>query len=142
MGSRASVHSPLVSYRLIYIGLGALVVAVVALGFVFAPTGEDTELPAPFEAVFPEPNSSVIRQTTIDVDLEFGYEAQIFVDGFALPPSEVNYVDATGVYRWSPRPDSAVMQDWQPGEHTVRVEWERIVDAPITGSYEWTFRVQ
>lgn len=130
------------SYRLIYVALGALAVAVVALGVLFAPEGESTELPAPIEDVFPEPNSSVIRQTTVDVDMAFGYEAQIFVDGFALPPSEVSFVEATGVSRWSPRLDSAVMPDWEPGDHTVRIEWERVVDAPLRGTFEWTFRVQ
>lgn len=130
------------SYRLIYVGLAALAVAAVALTVAFAPEGETTELPRPIEAVFPRPNERVIRQTTIDVDLEVGYEADIFVDGIQLPTGEVAYVEATGVYRWGPRIDSVLMTAWTPGDHTVRVDWERVVDTPSTGSFEWTFRVQ
>lgn len=116
--------------------------ATVALGIAFAPEGEQTELPSPIEDVFPVPNNSVIRQTSIEVDLEVGYEATIFVDGFALPPNEVAFAEGTNVYRWSPAITSAIMSEWQPGEHTVRVEWTRIVGSPLTGEFEWTFRVQ
>ena len=129
-------------YRLVYVGLGALLVAVVALGIAFAPEGEVAEIPAPIESVFPAPNSSVIRQATIEVDLEVGYEATIVVDGFPIPPNELTLVDATGVYRWAPGPLSTIMPDWQPGEHTVEVRWTRVVDAPLTGEFSWTFRVQ
>jgi hypothetical protein len=129
-------------YRMIYLGLAALAVAVVSLGIAFTPEGEVTEIPAPIESVVPAPNGSVIRQTTVEVDLEFGYEATIFVDGFALPENEVTFVEATGVYRWAPGPASTVTAEWEPGEHTVRVEWARVVDSPVTGTFEWSFRVQ
>jgi hypothetical protein len=128
--------------RLISFGLGALVVGVVALGIAFAPEGSQTPLPPPIEEVFPLPNNSVIRQTSIEVDLEVGFEAVLFVDGFAIPENELAYADATGVYRWSPGPASLVLQAWEPGEHTIRVEWVRITGAPLRGEFEWTFRVQ
>jgi hypothetical protein len=131
-----------VNYRLIYIGLGALAVAVVALTVAFAPNGTPTELPPPIEDVFPLPNNSVIRQTTVEVDLEVGYEATIWVDGFALPPNEIGYADATGVYRWTPALTSSVMSEWSPGNHTVRVDWLHTIGTPTTGTFEWTFRVQ
>lgn len=131
-----------VKYRFLYIGLGALVVAVVSLGIAFAPEGDRTELPEPIEAVFPLPNNSVIRQTTVEVDLQVGYEASIFVDGFAIPANEINFSDGTNVYRWGPTLTSAMMTEWTPGEHTVRVEWRAVTGTPVTGEFEWTFRVQ
>ncbi len=106
-------------YRVIYIGLGGLAIAIAALGFVFASEGGVTELPPPIEEVFPLPNNSVIRQTTIEVDLEIGHEAIIYVDGFAIPENELAYSDATGVYRWSPGPTSLIMSAWEPGDHTA-----------------------
>ena len=127
---------------MIYLGLAALAIAVVSLGIAFTPEGEMTEIPAPIESVVPTPGSSVIRQTSVEIDLEFGHEATIFVDGFALPENELVHVDATGVYRWAPSPASNVMAEWEPGEHAVRVEWVRIVDSPISGTFEWSFRVQ
>lgn len=129
-------------YRITYAVLAVLAVGVAALGFVFAPEGGVTELEPPIEAVFPLPNNSVIRQTTVDVDLEVGYEATIFVDGYAIPPGELAYSDATGVYRWAPSVRSAVMTQWEPGEHDVRVDWVRVVGSPVEGTFEWTFRVQ
>lgn len=131
-----------VRYRFLYIGLGALVVAVVSLGIAFAPEGARTELPEPIEAVFPLPNNSVIRQTTVEVDLQIGYEATIFIDGFAVPTNEIAYSDGTNVYRWGPGLTSAMMSEWTPGEHTVRVEWRAITGTPLSGEFEWTFRVQ
>lgn len=129
-------------YRVIYVGLGALAATVIALGFIFAPEGGVTELEPPIEEVFPLPNNSVIRQTTIEVDLETGFEAVLFVDGFAIPPDELAHSEATGVYRWTPGPTSLVMATWEPGEHTVRVEWMRASGAPQEGTFEWSFRVQ
>ena len=127
---------------MIYIGLGALAIAVAAIGFILAPEGRQTPLPAPFEAVFPIPNNAVIRQTSIEVDLEIGYEATILVDGFPIPPSEIALSDGTNTYRWSPSFTSAIMEVWEPGDHTVTVRWVRITGAPLEGEFEWTFRVQ
>lgn len=127
------------TYRLIYFGLGLLAVAAVALGFVLARDGESVEVPPPIERVTPEPGSIVIRQTTLEVDLEVGYEATIYVDGFPIP--DPTFVAATGVYSWSPSPNSPVLTEWTPGDHSVRVEWRSISGAPDFGSFEWTFRV-
>jgi hypothetical protein len=132
----------LVKYRMLYLGLGSLLVAIVTLGIAFAPEGEQTVLPDPLEAVFPIPNNSVIRQTSVEVDLAVGYEATVYVDDFAIPPNEMAFSEGTNVYRWSPSPVSAVMSEWEPGEHTIRVEWVRITGAPLSGEFEWTFRVQ
>ncbi|MGH8910931.1 MAG: hypothetical protein ACRDVD_00335 [Acidimicrobiia bacterium] len=126
------------SYRLLYVGLGLLAVAAVALGVVFTQEGDPVELPPPIEAVSPDPGSTVIRQGTVEVDLEIGYEATIFVDGVPIP--DPSFVPGTGVYSWSPTPASAVMTEWTPGDHTVVVEWRRITGTPAVGSFEWSFR--
>ena len=131
-----------VRYRMIYGVLAVVALSIAALGFVFAPEGGVTTLEPPIEEVFPLPNNAVIRQTTVEVDLEVGYEATIFVDGFAIPPGELSFSDATGVYRWAPFPGSLVMDGWEPGDHVIRVEWVRIVGSPLRGDFEWTFRVQ
>lgn len=131
------------NYRWIYAGLGLVAVAAIALGVAFGRSPEATPLPGPLEAVFPRPGDSVIRQTAIEVDLEFGYDAQIYVDGFLVPASEVSVIPATGVFSWSPSPNSLYLQEWSPGEHVVRVVWLRTAGGRAeTGEYEWTFRVQ
>lgn len=130
------------SYRLIYTGLGLLVVAIIALGVALAPTGTPRTLPGPIEDVFPRPNDAVIRQTEISVDLEVGYEATLTVDGFPVPPSEVVFVPSTGVLRWAPSPTGVYLTEWDPGTHSVTVAWNRIVDLPDVGEFTWEFRVQ
>lgn len=129
-----------VTYRIVYVGLGLLVVAAITLGMVFAREGEPIDLPGPLESVSPEPGSTVIRQAVVEVDLEIGYEADIYVNGFLVP--EATFVPATGVYRWAPGPASLLMDDWVPGDHTVRVEWRSVTGPPDFGQFEWTFRVQ
>lgn len=129
-------------YRWIYAGLALLGVAAIALGVALSPEGEPVELPAPLEAVSPRPGDAVLRQAVLEVDLAVGYVADIYVDGFLVPASEVTFVEATGVYRWSPRPSGAYLTEWTPGVHTVRVEWTRSTGLPDVGFFEWTFRVQ
>jgi hypothetical protein len=126
-------------YRLIYTGLGLVLVAVVALGLVLSTEGEQIVLPEPLESVSPEPGDLVPPQTGLEIDLEVGYEATILVDGF--PINEATFVEATGVYRWSPGPTSPVISEWSPGEHTIRVVWDTYTGLPDPGSFEWTFRV-
>lgn len=127
-------------YRLIYAGLGLLALAVAVLGFAFAREGNPVEIPGPIESVSPAPGERAIRQAVVSVDLEVGYEAQIYVDGMPVP--DADFVPATGVYQWAPHPNSAVFTEWTPGEHTVRVEWLRVSGTPESGSFEWTFRIQ
>lgn len=129
-------------YRLIYFGLGCLLVAVIALGVAFNPTGTSAPLPAAVEEVFPKPNDAALRQAFIEVDMKFGYDLAIYVDGFRVPDTEVTVVEATGVYRWAPSPLGAYMTEWQPGLHTVLIEWDATAGTADTGSFEWTFRIQ
>jgi len=130
-----------VRYRLVYIGLGATAVAVVALAIAFGGGGRPTVLPGPVEAVSPGPGDSAIIQTGIDVDLAGGYTADISIDGMPIPPNELTFVEATGVYHWQPEPASLIMDAWTPGPHTVRVSWDTVSGLADPGSFEWTFRV-
>jgi hypothetical protein len=126
-------------YRLIYIGLGLVAVAAVALGVALSREGESAELPEPLESVQPMPRDLVPPQTTLEVDLEVGYVAEIFVDGW--PVTDATFVEATGVYRWTPGPAHPTIQEWTPGSHTVRIVWDTYSGLPDRGEYEWTFRV-
>lgn len=129
-------------YRLIYLGLGLLLIGVVALGIAFSPQGTATALPAQIEAVSPRPNDAALRQAVVEVDMAIGYTATIFVDGFRVPESEVSVIDATGLYRWAPTPLGSYMTEWQPGEHTVLVQWNTVAGPADAGSFEWSFRIQ
>lgn len=137
-------------YRYIYLGLGLFGLAAVIFALVLAPDGEAVELPGPIEAVSPAPGSQVPVQTAIEIDLEVGYEATIWVDGWPIQvernepganPANALLTEATGVIRWSPSPAHPNVQEWAPGEHTVRVVYNTYTGLPDTGSFEWSFRV-
>lgn len=129
-------------YRFIYVGLGALAVAIVALGFAFSGGGDPVELPEPVESVFPLPGDAVLMQAFVEVDMQVGYEVSIYVDGFLVPANEVEFVEATGVARWAPSPASLYLDAWTPGEHTVTIVWDTVTGLPDRGEFTWTFRVQ
>lgn len=126
-------------YRFIYIGLGLVAIAVIAFGIAFSDGGEPVVLPEPVEAVFPEPGDLVPFQTSVEVDLKTGYGATIYIDGWLV--QDADFVEGTGTYRWSPTPTNPTINEWTPGEHTVRIVYDTVTGLPDTGEFEWTFRV-
>ena len=143
--SESGVATPATStvpYRLIYAGLGLVAIAAVALAIAFGGGGQSTEMPDVVEAIIPGPGDAALAQAIVEVDLQPGFVAQIFIDGFPVPASEVAFVEATGLHRWQPARDSLVFDRWSPGEHVVRVVWDRIAGLPQPGEFTWTFRVQ
>jgi hypothetical protein len=126
-------------YRLIYLGLGLIAVAVIALGIVLNRSGDEIALPEQIEAISPQPGDLVPPQATVEIDLPVGYEADIYVDGWLVP--DTVFVEATGVYRWAPSAQSLTITEWSPGTHTVRVVWDTSSGLPDPGEFEWTFRV-
>ena len=129
------------TYRLVYAGLGLGLVAVIALAVAFAPSGEAVDLPDQVERIFPQPNDSVIRQTAIEVDMQPGYAVVLFVDGIRIPESNLIEQVGTGLFSWRPEPGELI-ESWEPGEHEVRIEWERRTGLPDPGTFSWNFRVR
>ena len=129
------------TYRLLYVGLALILVALVALTVAFGPSGERVALPAAIERVFPLPNDSVIRQTAVEVDMAPGYDVILVVDGFRIAPPELTIQTGTWVATWRPGPGRFI-EEWGTGVHELRVEWERTQGLPEPGSFSWTFRVQ
>jgi hypothetical protein len=128
-----------VPYRLIYIGLGLVAVAAIVFGIVFSTEGESAALPDPVESISPQPGDLVPPQSFVEVDMEVGYDADIYVDGWLM--DDATYVEGTGVYRWAPGPNNPVVNEWSSGEHTVKVVWNTVDGLADPGEYEWTFRI-
>lgn len=129
-------------YRLIYLGLGLVTVAALSLCYVFGRGGDPFVLPPPLEDISPGPYDAVPMQTSLEVDLEVGYAARIYVNGYPIPQSELSFSEGVGVYRFRPGPSSLLMSRWEVGEHTIRVEWEKTYGLPDVGEFSWSFRVQ
>ncbi len=137
-------------YRYIYAGLGLVGLAAIVFGVLLSPEGEALELPGPIEAVSPAPGSQVPLQASVEIDLEVGYIAQIWIDDWPIPleenssranPANALFERATGVIRWAPSPANPTITSWTPGEHTVRIVWDTYTGLPDTGEFEWSFRV-
>jgi hypothetical protein len=128
-----------VPYRYIYVGLGLLAVAVIAFGVALNTGGEPVEYPPAVEKVYPAPGDLVPVQTTIEVDLETGYRADIYVDGWLV--EDAIYVEGTGLHRWTPSPGNPTVNEWTPGDHTVRIVYDTLDGLPDIGEFEWSFRV-
>jgi hypothetical protein len=129
-------------YRLVYAGLALLALAAVLLGVAFGRGTAPDPLPEQIESISPRPGEAVPRQVMLEVDLQPGYVATIYVDGFPIPPGEIILIEATGVHRWQPSPGGVVVQEWTQGTHTIHITWDTVAGLPDPGEYEWSFRVQ
>ena len=116
--------------------------ATLSLCFVFGRGGDPLTLPPPLEDVSPKPYDAVPMQSSLEVDLQVGYAARIYVNGYPIPESELSFAEGVGTYRWRPGSRSLLMNRWEVGEHTIRVEWEKTYGLPDVGDFTWTFRVQ
>ena len=128
-------------YRLIYLGLGVALIAVVVFAVVLSPDAPPAELPEAIEAVAPGDGDMVLRQTDLTIDMAIGYEIEVFIDGRPVPASEFTYIEPTAVWTWIPGPGQQ-FEDWEPGRHSVLIQYERVVGGVDIGEYRWVFRVQ
>ena len=127
-------------YRALFLLLGAAGAAVVVLAFLYGSPDRGSEpLPSAIEAIDPSPGSQVPLQASIEVDMPVGYRAEIYVDGFRAPDSEVRFVEGTGVHSWAPARSSTIV--WEPGPHTVSVRWRKVTGVADEGEHSWSFRV-
>lgn len=127
-------------YRLIYTLLGLAFAVLVVATILFAPRGEEARLPEAVERIAPGDGDLVFRNVVIVLDMKVGYRADLFVDGIAIPQSEVEFVEPLGTYRWEPGPGQ-VLTEWVPGLHVIDASWDTMTGLPDPGSLKWSFRV-
>jgi hypothetical protein len=128
-------------YRLVFALLGLALATVVVLVVALAPSGRQTDLPEAVEWISPADGASVLRQTSIEIDMQAGYGIELHVDGVHIPAGEIRATGPTGRFEWSPGP-AAVFAEWTPGTHTVLITWDRVAGLPDPGELRWSFRVQ
>ena len=129
-------------------------------GLLAAVTGDEgVDRPDAIENVFPVENAiQVLQQTNVVADLEFGYEAELEIDGILLPTTRIGEVELepgeqfnlppTAVFdagnaRISFQPiEGAPIESFSPGRHQARlIFWKIDEGRGAAGSYLWSFDV-
>ncbi len=135
-------------------------VVLIVWGFFSAITGDEgITRPAAIESISPVENAvQVLQQEGIAVDLEFGYAAQLIVDGIELDTTNIGELEAepgqllafpptaifdpgNSIISFTPT-DDALITEFTQGRHQVRLLYWRIDEGRETArSYSWTFEV-
>ena len=127
------------TYRFIILLLTGLLALVITWGVTFSQdNNEELVLPNSLENIYPLPYDQVPQQASLEIDLPVGYQLTLIVDNYIIPQSEIQYVEATGVYIWRPGPNKT-FEFWNPGKHYVRISWDTITGLLDFGEYEWEF---
>jgi len=140
---------------------------VIAGGFVLvvwglfgAVTGsEGTDRPAAIEALTPVENAiQVLQQEPVIVDLQFGFEARLAIDGVDLPTTTIGEIvvdpgeqldlpptaifdPGNSIISFQPV-EGAEIESFSAGTHQVRLVYWRIEEGPDAArSYTWSFNV-
>ena len=127
------------TYRFIILLLTGLLALVITWGISFSQdNSEELVFPNSIENIYPLPYDQVPQQASLEIDLPVGYQLTLIVDNYIIPQSEIQYVEATGVYIWRPGPGKT-FETWNPGKHTVRISWDTSTGLPDFGEYDWEF---
>ena len=122
-------------------GLGLALGVVVVVTVLIAPQGTGVALPEQVRSISPTEGALVLRQTDLEISMQIGYSIELYVDGVRIPDDQLTGTPEIGLYRWSPSSDT-FMPEWTPGEHTIRIVWDRDGPIPDPGSLAWTFTAQ
>lgn len=135
-------------------------VALIVWGLFSAITGDEgVDRPVEIESVEPVENAvQVLQQERIAVDLEFGYEAVLIIDGVELETTDVSkiptepgqqrtlpetaiYDSGNAVISFTPVEGAAVDQLTE-GRHSAKViYWKTVEGRDNARSYSWSFVV-
>ncbi len=134
--------------------------ALIVWGFFTAITGDEgVERPLAIESVSPVENAvQVLQQERVAVNLEFGYEAVLILDGIELETTNIGQLEAqpgeqialpptaifdpgNAVISFIPNENAAITELTQ-GRHTARVVYWRLDEGRENAkSYNWSFVV-
>jgi len=130
----------------------------VVWGLFVAVTGDEgVDRPAAIETLTPVENAiQVLQQEPVIIDLEFGYEGTLTIDGVDLPTTRIGEIDVepgeqldlpptaifdpgNSIISFQPV-DGAAIESFSAGVHQVRLVYWRIEEGPDAArSYTWSF---
>lgn len=96
-------------------------------------------LPTAIQAIAPEAGSNVLSQTDVLVDLAVGYTAEIDINGFTIPESQLFRVTGLNSLSYEPRPGK-VVPSLRADQNCVTVNYWLIAQGPESSqTYTWCF---
>ena len=127
----------------------ALVVAAAAMWVAFASTNTEQENPAAVSAapnvvehLVPPAGSEQLRQSEIGIDLAAGYDAELIVDGVAIPRDELRLVPEQNQVFFTPGEGKAI-EELEGGQVCVTaLVWKSSVGRGAQDQpFQWCFDV-
>ncbi len=127
----------------------ALVAAAAAMWVAFASTNTDQDDPATVSAapnvvehLVPPARSEQLRQSEIGIDLAAGYEAELIVDGVAIPRDELRLVPEQNQVFFTPG-EGKVIEELDGGQVCVTaLVWKSSVGRSAQDQpFQWCFDV-
>lgn len=120
--------------------LGALaVVAVVALTVRGGPDSNGILVDQAIQAVVPQPDTQVPRQTRVGIRLASGWGLDLMTIGSRpIPPDQIEHREALNEWFFEPGPGTA-LQRLDAGVVCVTVEISRVIDPPESRTNGWCF---
>ncbi len=93
------------------------------------------------ERLIPAPDSKILQQDQIGIDLEPGYEAELAVNGTPLPLDELLVVAPLSQVFFQPGPGKAI-EFWPAGRNCIVATFWRTETGPAqSSSTSWCFSV-
>lgn len=144
--------------------IASLVIAgglvLIAWGLIGAVTGDEgVDRPDAIQSLSPVENAvQVLQQERVFVDLDFGYEAELEVDGILLPTTRIGEIElepgeqinlpptaifdaGNSVISFQPV-EGALVESLSAGRHQVRVVFWKVEEGrEFAQSYVWSFDV-
>ena len=134
--------------------------ALIVWGFFTAITGDEgVTRPEQIESISPVENAvQVLQQEGVAVDLQFGFEAVLIIDGIELETTNIGRLEAepgqllefpstaifdpgNSIISFTPADDAAITE-WSEGRHEARVLYWKIEEGRGSArSYNWSFEV-
>jgi hypothetical protein len=124
-----------------YVVLLAIVVVAVYALFQLAASDDATNETSAIEQLIPAPDSKILQQDQIGIDLAPGYEASLTVNGTPLPEDEVLAVPQLNQVFFQPGPGKSIEQ-WPAGRNCIIATFWRSATGPGQSTNRaWCFTV-
>lgn len=128
-----------------HLGYAALVVIVLVAGYVLVQQFSDTrpnDLGGPsIEQLIPEPDSQILQQGQVGIDLAPGYEATLQIRDTPIPDDQLTKVGPLNQVFFAPGPGK-VFESWPAGQSCVVATFWKTELGPTTAvNRRWCFTV-